>query len=84
MARAREATLGDPLSQSELKALTLASRGLDNQQIADELWLSIHTIKTQMCMSYVKLGANNRTHAVVIALSHGLIPMPTFVAGGVS
>lgn len=80
----RKAALGDPLSDAELKAIALAAEGLDNPEIAAALWLSIHTVKAQMRMINLKLGASNRTQAVLIALSRRLIGKPAFLDGGAS
>ena len=55
------------LSQREMEVLVLMSQGFTNQQIADKLFLSIHTIKTHGSNLFVKLDVKNRTQALVRA-----------------
>lgn len=55
------------LSQRELEVLELMTQGFSNQQIADKLFLSIHTIKTHSSNLFVKLDVKNRTQALIKA-----------------
>ncbi|MCP9770212.1 DNA-binding response regulator [Lacihabitans sp. LS3-19] len=55
------------LSQRELDVLELMSQGYSNQQIADKLFLSIHTIKTHSSNLFLKLDVKNRTQALLKA-----------------
>jgi two-component system, NarL family, response regulator LiaR len=55
------------LSQREMEVLVLMSQGFTNQQIADKLFLSIHTIKTHGSNLFVKLDVKNRTQALIRA-----------------
>lgn len=55
------------LSHREMEVLELMSQGLTNQQIADKLFLSIHTIKTHGSNLFVKLDVKNRTQALIKA-----------------
>jgi two-component system, NarL family, response regulator LiaR len=55
------------LSQREMEVLELMSQGFTNQQIADKLFLSIHTIKTHGSNLFVKLDVRNRTQALIRA-----------------
>lgn len=55
------------LSQREMEVLELMSQGFTNQQIADKLLLSIHTIKTHGSNLFVKLDVRNRTQALIRA-----------------
>lgn len=55
------------LSQRELEVLELMTQGFTNQQIADKLFLSIHTIKTHSSNLFVKLDVKNRTQALIKA-----------------
>jgi two-component system, NarL family, response regulator LiaR len=55
------------LSQREMEVLELMSQGFTNQQIADKLCLSIHTIKTHGSNLFVKLDVKNRTQALIKA-----------------
>ena len=61
------------LSARELQVLTLIARGLSNQQIADALVISEHTVKTHVTHILEKLDLRDRTQAVVAAYEAGLI-----------
>lgn len=63
----------NPLSARELAVLNLLSKGFTNQAIADDLFISANTVKTHTIKIYQKLQAGNRTEAIVIAKSYGLI-----------
>ena len=52
--------------------LELLSRGLSNQQIADELVLSKHTVRRHVSNILTKLDVPSRTAAVAHALEHKL------------
>lgn len=62
------------LSDRESEVLALIARGLTNSQIADELYLSIETVKTYVKRLYAKLDVHNRAQAAVAASSHQLTP----------
>jgi DNA-binding NarL/FixJ family response regulator len=62
------------LSDRESEVLALIARGLTNAQIADELYLSVETVKTYVKRLYAKLGVHNRAQAAVAASSHQLVP----------
>jgi DNA-binding CsgD family transcriptional regulator len=57
--------LKEKLTERENEILELLIRGLSNKEIADELFLSVNTIKTHILSLYNKLGVNNRTQAAV-------------------
>ena len=61
------AVLVEPLSERELEVLTLIANGLSNREIAQELVLSLPTIKWHTSNIYSKLGVGNRTTAVARA-----------------
>ncbi|HWI64249.1 MAG TPA: LuxR C-terminal-related transcriptional regulator [Symbiobacteriaceae bacterium] len=61
------------LSERELEILRLMAGGLSNQQIADQLYLSIGTVKTHIHNLSGKLEAQSRTHAVARARELRLI-----------
>jgi DNA-binding NarL/FixJ family response regulator len=63
----------DSLSPRELQVLKRVAAGNSNRLIADQLALSEDTIKAHMKSIMSKLSANDRTHAVTIALKRGII-----------
>jgi ATP/maltotriose-dependent transcriptional regulator MalT len=64
---AKESPLVEPLTSRELEVLQLISSGLTNQQIADELVISVGTAKWYTGQIYSKLNVANRTQAVARA-----------------
>ena len=63
-----EAVAADgPLSRRELEVLTLIAQGNSNQQIAEQLYISVHTVKTHARRIHGKLGVERRTQAVAKA-----------------
>jgi len=68
-------TLAIPLTARELEVLTHVARGYKNKQIAHILSINEQTIKNHITAILRKLDANNRTHAVVLAMRHGWISM---------
>ena len=65
--RGRPATRVVDLSDRESEVLALIAKGLTNAQIADELYLSIETVKTYVKRLYAKLDVHNRAQAAVAA-----------------
>jgi len=63
----------DSLSAREIAVLQSVAAGKPNKIIADEFAVSEATIKGHMKNILSKLGANDRTHAVMIALKRGFI-----------
>lgn len=63
------------LSEREKEVLKLATRGFGNQDIADELCLSLRTVQAHLAHIFHKLGASSRTEAVVRALKEGWISL---------
>jgi two-component system NarL family response regulator len=62
-----------PLSSREMEVLNLAASGHSNRRIAERLTISEETVKAHMKNVLAKLAANDRTHAVTIALKRGII-----------
>ncbi|RMH76625.1 MAG: DNA-binding response regulator [Calditrichaeota bacterium] len=52
------------ISNRELEVLQLMAAGLSNQEIADRLFVSLHTVKTHCSNLYAKLGVKRRTQAI--------------------
>jgi DNA-binding NarL/FixJ family response regulator len=61
------------LTPRELEVLELLSRGMDNPQIAQTLFLSQHTVKNHVSSILVKLQVQNRIQAAVRAVRSGLV-----------
>ena len=64
----------ESLSQREIEVLQLIAEGCTNQQIAEELIVSLSTVKTHARNIFGKLGVKNRTEAVAKARLFGLLP----------
>jgi two-component system, NarL family, response regulator LiaR len=56
----------------ELEVLTLIGEGKSNQEIADELFIGIKTVKTHVSNILMKLGVEDRTQAAIYAHRHGI------------
>ena len=63
----------DALTEREIEVLREVADGNANKRIADHLAISEETVKAHMKNILSKLGANDRTHAVTIALKRGII-----------
>ncbi len=66
--------LVEPLSDRELEILEWVAKGLANQQIAEQLFLSLATVKWHTHNIYGKLGVHNRTQAIARARTLGILP----------
>ncbi|TFY88654.1 helix-turn-helix transcriptional regulator [Pseudomonas kairouanensis] len=66
-------TVESPLSQRELEVLQLIALGNSNLEIADRLFISLHTVKTHARRIHSKLGVERRTQAVAKAKTLGLM-----------
>lgn len=64
---------GFDLTRLELIGLTLVANGLQATEVAARLSVSERELETILFCAQRKLGANNRTHAVAIAILQGLI-----------
>jgi len=65
----------DELSSREIEVLRLIARGNANKVIADQLAITEETVKSHVTNILSKLGANDRTHAVTIAVKRGIIEL---------
>jgi LuxR family maltose regulon positive regulatory protein len=65
--------LPNPLSKQELKVLQLLARGVSNQEIAQELVITLDTVKRHVSNTFSKLGVRNRIQAVKQAQELGLL-----------
>lgn len=66
----------DILSAREIEVLTLVAAGNSNKQVAATLSISEETAKAHVKNIIGKLQANDRTHAVTLALVRGIIQLP--------
>lgn len=64
---------GEALSARETQVLQLVARGMSNQEIAAELYLSLATVKSHLAHVYTKLDVGSRTAAVAAASEQGYI-----------
>lgn len=63
----------DRLTESEVQVILGAARGYSNPEIGRIRHLSPNTIKTHFARLTRKLGANNRAHAVALAIRQGYL-----------
>jgi two-component system response regulator DegU len=64
-----------PLTARETQILSYVANGNTNKQIASALQISEQTIKNHISAILRKLNANDRAHAVVVAIRHGWISL---------
>jgi LuxR family maltose regulon positive regulatory protein len=69
----RPAALIEALTERELEVLRMLAVGKRNQEIADELVVTLHTVKKHVTHTFEKLGVANRTQAVARARQLGLL-----------
>jgi DNA-binding NarL/FixJ family response regulator len=62
-----------PLSERELEVLELIVQGYSNALIAQQLYITVGTVKTHVCNILSKLCVDDRTQAAVRALRSGLV-----------
>jgi LuxR family maltose regulon positive regulatory protein len=67
------ASPSEELSRSELRVLRYLPTNLTRPEIASELYLSVHTVNTHIRNIYTKLGARDRSSAVIRARELGLL-----------
>jgi DNA-binding NarL/FixJ family response regulator len=65
----------DDLTSREINVLRLVASGNANKEIAAQLSIAEETVKSHITNILAKLGANDRTHAVTIALKRGIIEL---------
>ena len=63
----------EALTQREREVMVMVGEGMSNDEIADRLALSCHTVKTHVNRAMTKLDAHDRAQLVVIAYESGLL-----------
>lgn len=71
--RTKEVKLHEELTTRELEILMLIAQGKTNQEIADELYIALKTVKTHVSHILGKLDVQDRTQAVIYAFKHDLV-----------
>jgi LuxR family maltose regulon positive regulatory protein len=64
----------EPLTRREAEVVALIAAGRTNREIADELFVTLDTVKRHVSHIFAKLGAGNRTEAVARAREFHLVP----------
>lgn len=73
MTRKNEPVLHEDLTNRENEILLLISEGKSNQEIADELFITLKTVKTHVSNILSKLDVEDRTQAAIYAFKHGIV-----------
>lgn len=73
MRNKQETELHDDLTEREMEVLLLIAQGKSNQEIADELFIALKTVKVHVSNILGKLEVQDRTQAVIYAFKHGLV-----------
>ncbi|ADU31354.1 response regulator transcription factor [Evansella cellulosilytica] len=73
MRKKQEAHLHDQLTEREMEVLKLMTEGKANQEIADELYIALKTVKVHVSNILNKLEVHDRTQAVIYAFKNNLI-----------
>ncbi|KRM88280.1 response regulator transcription factor [Lacticaseibacillus thailandensis] len=68
--------LYDDLTNREREVLDLIAQGKSNQEIADELFITLKTVKTHVSNILAKLEVDDRTKAALYAVRHGKVSAP--------
>lgn len=66
-------TTDDALTDREIEVLKLVASGMSNPQIADELFITVNTVKSHLKNILAKLKLDNRTQVAAYAVQAGLV-----------
>lgn len=69
----------EPVSVREREVLLLAARGLSGKEIAAQLFISERTVQTHLASIYDKLGAKNKTEAMLLSLKYGIVTLEELI-----
>ncbi|CAI8964707.1 MULTISPECIES: response regulator [Bacillus] len=72
MRQKKEQPLHEDLTEREFEILLLIAEGKSNQEIADDLFIALKTVKTHVSNILNKLNVSDRTQAVIYAFRHQL------------
>ena len=64
---------GKILTARELQVMYYVAEGLNNREVAERMYLSVHTIKAHLESIYLKLSVHNKIQALVYAIKNNLI-----------
>lgn len=67
----------ETLTPREVEVLQAVARGSTNAEVGRRLHIGEATVKTHLLRAFAKLGVDDRTHAVTVAMERGLLPPPT-------
>jgi NarL family two-component system response regulator LiaR len=73
MRQKQNTDLHEELTGREMEILLLIAEGKSNQEIADELFIALKTVKTHVSNILSKLQVQDRTQAVIYAFKHSLV-----------
>lgn len=73
LAKKNQPVLHEDLTNRESEILLLIAKGRSNQEIADELFITLKTVKTHVSNILAKLEVEDRTQAAIYAFKHHLI-----------
>ena len=73
LSKPKEHILHEDLTNREKEILLLISEGKSNQEIADELFITLKTVKTHVSNILSKLDVEDRTQAAIYAFKHGIV-----------
>jgi DNA-binding NarL/FixJ family response regulator len=65
---------GERLTPRERQVLAGVARGLSNAAVGRELFITEATVKTHLLRAFAKLGVDDRTRAVTVAIERGILP----------
>jgi DNA-binding CsgD family transcriptional regulator len=69
----------EALSNREREVLILTSKGLSSKETAGHLYISERTVQTHLASVYDKLGARNKTEAMLLALKYGVMTLEELI-----
>ncbi|MDQ1644961.1 MAG: hypothetical protein QOJ50_1145 [Cryptosporangiaceae bacterium] len=70
------APAADTLTPREVEVLGAVAQGLTNADIGRRLFIGEATVKTHLLRAFAKLGVDDRTAAVTVAMQRGILPPP--------